>query len=82
MRQGEPAAMTSAGMVPLTTEPAPMTELSPIVEPLSTLTPLPRKTFRADGNGCTPAVTSAPLATEVGVERVEVGVVYFDPWPK
>jgi len=54
-RHGLPAAMTLGGMSRVTTLPAPMIELSPIVTPLRTIDRVPMKTFR-------PIFTSAEAA--------------------
>lgn len=45
MRQGFPAAMTSAGISLVTTLPAPMTLLRPMVTPFMTVDPAPSQTL-------------------------------------
>ena len=44
-RQGTPAATTFAGMGRFTTLPAPITELSPMAAPASTVVPAPTHTL-------------------------------------
>ncbi len=63
---GTPAAMTLGGIVPVTTLPAPMIVLSPILDPFRTSEPMPTHTSFPMTTGWSPSSTETVLRLEGG----------------